>query len=241
MRGPDEAAVTGRLADVLELCSQGLTDKEIATRLGIAVATVDTHWKRIRERYGDLPRAGIIAKWIREQVETDPESAQKRLEALATQLQTLYRKVDELQSQGPALELVEFCALGTEAIVYASDFHSFKMLYVSPSVKHWGWEPADWMSGKVNVATEMVPEDLAMVEEARRKAAELGKRSAAMLYRVRTPAKGIVWFLDRPTITAAHMRLPGLSIGVGIEATPWIEAGVLKAEPGYWFIDEPPL
>jgi len=54
--------LTNREREVLLLASEGLTDKEIAERLGITRGTVSTHWTRMRERTGTVNRAQVVAR-----------------------------------------------------------------------------------------------------------------------------------------------------------------------------------
>jgi len=44
------AAATGREREVLTLIARGLTDPEIAARLGISISTVKTHVRRVLPR-----------------------------------------------------------------------------------------------------------------------------------------------------------------------------------------------
>jgi PAS domain S-box-containing protein len=54
--------LTNREREVLLLAAEGLTDKEIAERLGITRGTVSTHWTRMRERTGTINRAQVVAR-----------------------------------------------------------------------------------------------------------------------------------------------------------------------------------
>lgn len=54
---------TPREVEVLYLVADGLTDKEIGGRLGIAISTVRTHLRRMYLRYGISSRANLAARW----------------------------------------------------------------------------------------------------------------------------------------------------------------------------------
>ncbi|RYG26206.1 PAS domain S-box protein [bacterium] len=54
--------LTNREREVLLLAAEGLTDKEIAERLGITRGTISTHWTRMRERTGTINRAQVMAR-----------------------------------------------------------------------------------------------------------------------------------------------------------------------------------
>lgn len=54
-------ALSGREKEVLELAAQGLVDKQIASELGVAYATVNTYWSRIRQKLGAANRSHAVA------------------------------------------------------------------------------------------------------------------------------------------------------------------------------------
>lgn len=56
---PEDYNLSDREQDVLELVAQGLSSKEIATRLNIAVNTVNTHRKSITKKTGIKSVAGL--------------------------------------------------------------------------------------------------------------------------------------------------------------------------------------
>jgi two-component system nitrate/nitrite response regulator NarL len=57
--GPDLAALTNREREVLILIAEGLTNKEIANKLGVGVRTVETHRERIMRKLGIHSVAGL--------------------------------------------------------------------------------------------------------------------------------------------------------------------------------------
>ena len=56
---------TAREGPILTLAATGLTDKEIARRLGVTHRTVRTHFERLFERHELRGRAAAIAVWLR--------------------------------------------------------------------------------------------------------------------------------------------------------------------------------
>lgn len=57
---------SGREAEIIELVSSGLADKQIAIRLGISLGTVKTHLRRLY-RGEKLPnRAAAVALWVQD-------------------------------------------------------------------------------------------------------------------------------------------------------------------------------
>jgi DNA-binding CsgD family transcriptional regulator len=78
IKASSRAPFTRREHQVLELVSQGCTDKEIAARLGISRKTVEAHLQRIFMRHGLHNRASAIAIWLRvctTNVETEGDSS----------------------------------------------------------------------------------------------------------------------------------------------------------------------
>lgn len=58
-------ALSERERDVLFLAADGLTDKEIAQRLGIGAKTVRTYWDRVRSKLGASSRTQALAMALR--------------------------------------------------------------------------------------------------------------------------------------------------------------------------------
>jgi PAS domain S-box-containing protein len=58
----NESALSERERLILSLAAEGLTDKEIAQRLEIGVATVRTYWDRMRRKLGTINRAQSVAR-----------------------------------------------------------------------------------------------------------------------------------------------------------------------------------
>lgn len=66
MNPTTEAGVPKREEQVLVLAAGGLTDKEIAIRLGISPDTVGTYWRRILAKYQAASRTEVVAKYTQE-------------------------------------------------------------------------------------------------------------------------------------------------------------------------------
>src|ERR1700683_2358440 len=61
MRKHEFTLLSDREEQVLLLSTKGLTDKEIAKKLGLSIATVNTYWGRIRTKRGGANRAELVA------------------------------------------------------------------------------------------------------------------------------------------------------------------------------------
>jgi DNA-binding CsgD family transcriptional regulator len=62
-RSGRELHVTPRQGQILDLAVRGLTDKEIASDLGIAVSTVRTHLERFYRENGLRNKSEAVAAW----------------------------------------------------------------------------------------------------------------------------------------------------------------------------------
>lgn len=58
--------VTPRQAEVLRLIATGLSDKQIASKLGVSPRTVQSHVDRLYLQNGLHKRTALIAAWVRE-------------------------------------------------------------------------------------------------------------------------------------------------------------------------------
>ena len=59
--------LTPRQSQVLALIASGLSDKEVAERLGLAHRTVRTHVDRLLREHGLRSRTEAVAAWLRGQ------------------------------------------------------------------------------------------------------------------------------------------------------------------------------
>ncbi|MBL8088092.1 MAG: response regulator transcription factor [Chthonomonas sp.] len=60
--------LSARELDVLRLSSEGLTDKEVATKLSVSLGTIHTYWTRVRSKCNGRTRAEIVSRYTRELV-----------------------------------------------------------------------------------------------------------------------------------------------------------------------------
>ena len=75
-----DSTITGeapkREEQVLVLAARGLTDKEIAIKLGISPDTVGTYWRRILAKYQAASRTEVVAKYASERSKAAVENLQ---------------------------------------------------------------------------------------------------------------------------------------------------------------------
>ncbi|MBL8064495.1 MAG: helix-turn-helix transcriptional regulator [Chthonomonadaceae bacterium] len=65
--------LSARENEVLKSAAKGLTSLETAELLGISTHSVNTYWRRIRQKVGDLNRAGLVA-WYQSENSTKTKS-----------------------------------------------------------------------------------------------------------------------------------------------------------------------
>ena len=60
---------TRRQEQILSLIAAGLSNKQMAHRLGLSPQTIKTHLRNLYRRYGLHSRAEALAKWLAEKQE----------------------------------------------------------------------------------------------------------------------------------------------------------------------------
>lgn len=97
IRLTDEAqALSQREASVLVLAARGLTDKEIARRLGLSRRTVGTYWERMRDKLGRHTRTQLVHRLVRAEPERESEELPKLLETCESSLRFLRENSSDL-------------------------------------------------------------------------------------------------------------------------------------------------
>ena len=71
----DEALLSARELDVLELVASGFSDKEIALRIGLSPATVNTHLRHVYAKLQAHNRAHAVAIAVRRGILTGVRAA----------------------------------------------------------------------------------------------------------------------------------------------------------------------
>ncbi|HET6352636.1 MAG TPA: response regulator transcription factor [Coriobacteriia bacterium] len=70
MRGVSPRSLTAREREVLQLIAEGLTTKQVASKLGLSVKTVETHRRQVMEKTNANSVADLVRYAIREGIAT---------------------------------------------------------------------------------------------------------------------------------------------------------------------------
>jgi len=121
----DGTLLSGREEEVLLLSASGLTDKEIAQRLGLGVATINTYWKRMREKLGGVNRAELVAAVLRRNA--DDILTAKELENFNLISEVVRRTVAEREVSESKRRLQAIID-GTPVIIFVKDMQGRYLL-----------------------------------------------------------------------------------------------------------------
>lgn len=75
-----------REKQLIEGAAAGLTDAQIAQKLGVSTGTVATYWVRIRAKYGGCSRTELVAMALRETFDAKVHELEDNTASLISQL-----------------------------------------------------------------------------------------------------------------------------------------------------------
>jgi DNA-binding CsgD family transcriptional regulator len=107
-----------REEQIVELCSEGLTNDAIAQKLGISLGTVNTYWLRIKLKVGGLGRTDTVVRIIKERAEKALRESNVERNVLTTMVEEKERSVLELRA---ALALLNLAMDQIQSTVWATD------------------------------------------------------------------------------------------------------------------------
>jgi|GEM_PF-2130326 Response regulator containing a CheY-like receiver domain and an HTH DNA-binding domain len=252
---PPPPAVERRIDRIVELASQGYTDKEISLKLGISKHTVDTHWQRLREKMGAKNRTAAVLAYLREKVEQQSRELRAVNEALqqahaasregmATLLATTQKQLAECQSSARDArhhqDYFERAAHMARAVVYELESLSpVAHRYVSASISALGHDHRALERAATTFYDLVHPEDLPLIYEKSLGATYLPGERYLFLYRMRTPEPR--WVLD--THQAIHDDQGNLAsvLGFVVDVHDLVQAGLLAPIVTRITIPSPPV
>jgi PAS domain S-box-containing protein len=114
----DYGLLSEREEQVLLLSTKGLTDKEIAKKLNLSIATVNTYWVRIRTKLGGANRAELVAAALHmnaEETLTAKEIENQRL------ISEIVRRAEAEKALRDSQEKLQSIIDGSPVIVFTKD------------------------------------------------------------------------------------------------------------------------
>lgn len=100
--------LTDRQLEIVQLAAEGLSDQEVADRLGLSIYTVQTHWKNIRESFDAKHRSAIIAQVLKQKQRQKSEGLSEQNQLLLIQSIENQKLLAELEATN--LKLAEALA-----------------------------------------------------------------------------------------------------------------------------------
>lgn len=114
----DYNLLSDREEQVLLLSTKGLTDKEIARKLGLSIATVNTYWVRIRTKLGGANRAELVAAALNKNAEETLISKEIENQRLISEV---VRRAEAERALRESQHRLQAIIDGTPVIVYIKD------------------------------------------------------------------------------------------------------------------------
>jgi DNA-binding CsgD family transcriptional regulator len=124
-----------REEEIVELASEGLTNKAIANRLGLSIGTVNTYWLRIRLKNGGFGRTDAVLNFFKEKAERALDAERIDWEGLGSILakreisDVLLEKARDLELR-TALALLHLAMSHIQSTVWATD-QDLRIHYIS--------------------------------------------------------------------------------------------------------------
>lgn len=107
-----------REEEIVELCTEGLTNEAIAQKLGISVGTVNTYWLRIKLKVGGQGKTDTVVRVIKERAERALRDANTERKSLAEIIAEKEQGVVDLRA---ALALLHLAMDQIKSTVWATD------------------------------------------------------------------------------------------------------------------------
>src|SRR5687767_9942605 len=107
-----------REEQIVELCTEGLTNEAIAHKLGISVGTVNTYWLRIKFKVGGLGRTDTVVRVIKERAEKALRDANVERKGLTDMVESREKQVLEHRA---SLALLHLAMDQIKSTVWATD------------------------------------------------------------------------------------------------------------------------
>ena len=194
---------------MLSRAAEGMTDKQIAQELGISLSTVDTYWRRIRQRYAAGSRTEAVAKALNLRWSDEVTFYQAETERLTLEVGQQHHVEEELRERVEDQRVVEgrqveeikllfeyiwrtrvlMAASGT--VMWWADLRApWTIEWISDSVSQWGYQAAE-LKDQMPILDLVYEEDAVAFEAGILLAGRNPLRPVEREYRIRTKDSGI--------------------------------------------------
>jgi len=240
--------------EIIRSAAHGMTDKQIAQQLGLAVSTVDYHWRQMRRELGVTTRTEAVVRGLRTLADSEGQALRAHNDELQQRLGEAILRRNELEQRLAAERTHHVQAIRQwQAELRQSDDHHqeyHRMLmsanttgtilyrmqngppytcrYVSDSIQRYGYRAADFVSGKVNLFDILDDEDAHTLLSHGVGLATKASRRAMYTYRLKCADGRRVWMLDQNTEIDTDQGPRTDYVGVAVEIEELVLAGQLK-------------
>jgi DNA-binding CsgD family transcriptional regulator len=248
-------AGTRRIDQIVELASQGFTDKEIAQQLGLSKNTVDTHWKRLRAKLGVPNRTAAVMAHLRETVERQSQELREAhdklsqlytasVEGMGTLLGLNGRELAVSRAlseqQGYHLRYFEQASHMAHLAVYElKSLFPVEHRYVSSSARTFQHDPQAMQEASATFYDVIHPDDLPLLYEKSLGSRFLAEERYVYLYRLLMPEARWVMDTHQAVYDAKGIRTGVL--GVVLDVHELVLAGLLSPVVSCLVFPAPPI
>ncbi len=226
--------MSGRGEEILGFAAQGLTDKQVAARLGISVRTVEGHWRRLRESHQLPNRSSLIAALHRTAI-VEPDWYSEQIAELATryelqarahaseihaEITALHQRISALQDLESEAQHLRGLLNQNQALAYRLDYRApHACLYMSDSVEALGYAPVDFLSGRMLICNLVHPEDFSTIWRSTLRDLPNGSGQLERRYRVMTRFGEVRHLFERVTLERNSQGQPHVCSCVAFDVT----------------------
>ena len=237
MESPNRLSRPSREAQVLSLAAEGMTDKQIASELGISLATVDTYWRRIRTKFGSSSRTEAVARALNLKSSGAIALSQLENDRLIAEMQDHLKFEQDLQDRlkdetalaadrGDQLQYLMEHLWRTRVLMgnlgavmwWAKPTPPWTIDWISDSVVQWGYDPVE-LRQKRPLISIVHEDDVTSFEAGVLLAVRAKPRPIEREYRVKTAQGGIRLVRERLAAAVPLVRVESSLIGIQLDIT----------------------
>lgn len=112
--------LSSRERQILLTAAEGLTDEQIALRLGISTSTVNSYWVRLRGKIGSGSRTELVGHMLRQTAREEVGQYRKEVERLRSELTETRRALEQSRREDEAQSMEDWQELVLERLPVAA-------------------------------------------------------------------------------------------------------------------------